>query len=201
MSSLYPYDVQLYENADAIMAYYNPIGTDEDFVNVISTGKTQADRAYGPNGLAADEVMFGLYGASGKLPVNIPYFDLESHTYRTDLPPVYNRGYGLTYRATGDIDINDCTITLEFNKAKYDGTPKTPKVEVLLDENKMLIEGVDYTLSYKNNIEPGIATVTVTGIGKCYNFVDKTFEIYNEEINPVINPINSDNLVQTSDNL
>jgi len=31
-----------------------------------------------------------------------------------------------------------------------------------------LVENVDYTLSYRNNVNPGIATILINGIGKYY---------------------------------
>lgn len=46
----------------------------------------------------------------------------------------------------------------------YTGSQIRPSV-VVKDEKTTLTEGVDYTLSYANNINPGTATVTVIGIG------------------------------------
>ena len=40
-----------------------------------------------------------------------------------------------------------------------------------------LKEGTDYTLSYKNNINPGTATVTIKGIGNYTGTMTKTFQI------------------------
>jgi hypothetical protein len=40
---------------------------------------------------------------------------------------------------------------------------------------------MDYSLSYSNNIEPGIATVTVTGTGNYEGQADTTFVIYLEQ--------------------
>ena len=53
--------------------------------------------AYGPNIIAAVEVILGTYAAQGKLPVNIPVLDMETRTYTDEL--AYERGYGLTYAA------------------------------------------------------------------------------------------------------
>ena len=48
----------------------------------------------------------------------------------------------------------------------YDGTEKKPNVAVYLNVDR-LVEGIDYTLTYSDNINAGnlTATVTVTGIG------------------------------------
>lgn len=45
-----------------------------------------------------------------------------------------------------------------------------------------LVEGTDYTASFSNNIEPGTATVTITGIGSYSGTVTETFQIIPEEI-------------------
>ena len=47
---------------------------------------------------------------------------------------------------------------------------------VVLD-GATLKEGADYTVAYTNNVEPGTATVTVTGVGKYSGTVSATFTI------------------------
>ncbi len=42
---------------------------------------------------------------------------------------------------------------------------------------KTLVEGVDYTVSYADNIEKGTATVVVTGMGNCTGEQHATFEV------------------------
>ncbi|RHP94556.1 hypothetical protein [Clostridium sp. AM54-14XD] len=72
-------------------------------------------------------------------------------------------------------NIQDQIITLSNSNYSYDGKEKKPSVTIAdvnswLDENndyQYLEEGVDYTLSYSNNINPGTATVTITG-KDCY---------------------------------
>lgn len=51
---------------------------------------------------------------------------------------------------------------------QYTGKPVTPKLTVK-SGTKTLVSGVDFTVSCKNNIKPGKATVTVTGTGN-YSF-------------------------------
>lgn len=72
-------------------------------------------------------------------------------------------------------NIQDQIITLSNSNYSYDGKEKKPSVTIAdvnswLDENndyQYLEEGVDYTLSYSSNINPGTATVTITG-KDCY---------------------------------
>ena len=58
----------------------------------------------------------------------------------------------------------------------YSGTNVTQDLVVSLNGNK-LVEGTDYAVSYDNNVELGVATVTVTGIGSCSGTVTSTFNI------------------------
>ena len=61
-------------------------------------------------------------------------------------------------------DISQASITLSKTSYTYDGTAKVPSVTVKLN-GKVLIQNTDYTVSYKNNINPGTAKVIVTGKG------------------------------------
>lgn len=60
-----------------------------------------------------------------------------------------------------------------------DGNAVEPKVELTWgEEGRILEEGVDYTLSYRDNIEAGTATVIITGIGDDFGGTKEiTFEI------------------------
>jgi len=92
-----PYDIQMYPNANAIVAAYGCKGSSVDPTEAIIGGATGSKAAYGPNIIAAVEVILGTFEAQGKLPVNIPVFDFEAKAYTDEL--VYERGYGLTYEA------------------------------------------------------------------------------------------------------
>ncbi|MDQ0289312.1 MBG domain-containing protein [Oligosphaera ethanolica] len=58
----------------------------------------------------------------------------------------------------------------------YDGLAQTPTPEVK-DGDTVLVKGTHYTLSYADNTNAGIATVTVTGIGDYTGSVNTTFAI------------------------
>ncbi len=80
-----PYEAGCYRDADEILAVYNYVGTDTLDENGISTGISN------PNIPAGLDVIFGVYSASGTLPVNV--YTVENGIY-TDL--LYPRGYGIT---------------------------------------------------------------------------------------------------------
>ena len=58
----------------------------------------------------------------------------------------------------------------------YTGKELT-QAAVVKDGSKTLVSGTDYKVSYKNNINAGTATVTITGIGNYTGSVNKTFKI------------------------
>ena len=47
----------------------------------------------------------------------------------------------------------------------------------VIAEGKVLENGVDYTLTYRNNVDPGTATVVVSFIGNYAGMMERTFEI------------------------
>ena len=67
------------------------------------------------------------------------------------------------------------TVSGLTNKT-YNGTAQTQNPTVKIG-TKALKSGADYTVSYKNNINVGEATVTITGVGSYSGGVTKTFLI------------------------
>ena len=60
------------------------------------------------------------------------------------------------------------TIKLAFTKGYCDGNPRRPGVTVTY-KGKKLVGGTDYKVTYKNNINVGVAKVIVTGAGSSYS--------------------------------
>ena len=67
-------------------------------------------------------------------------------------------------------------VTLDQPQFTVTGSEIRPAVTVTLN-GKTLTEGIDYTVSYANNIEIGTATVTVTGTGNYTGTAQTTFAI------------------------
>lgn len=82
------------------------------------------------------------------------------------------------YNSTGDTRklISSCTITLPTTTQYFRGKYIKPVVTVK-DETSTLKSGTDYTVSYKNNLSAGTATVTITGKGNYKGTATKTFNI------------------------
>ena len=62
------------------------------------------------------------------------------------------------------VSISECDITLSTTTYTFDGNAKEPAVTVKYGDTTLTL-GTDYTVDYKNNVNVGKATVTITGIG------------------------------------
>ena len=61
------------------------------------------------------------------------------------------------------IEMQDAKVKVAKASVVANGKAQTPAVTVTGKSGAVLKEGTDYTVSYKNNVKPGVATVTVTG--------------------------------------
>ncbi|MBR5336680.1 MAG: hypothetical protein IK152_01720, partial [Lachnospiraceae bacterium] len=73
------------------------------------------------------------------------------------------------------VTVADATVTGIVNWT-YTGSALTQNPKVTVD-GTVLSEGVDYTLSYANNVNVGTATMTITGIGDYTGTKDVPFKI------------------------
>lgn len=77
----------------------------------------------------------------------------------------------------GTIDSTSATkVTLSKTSYTYTGKANKPSVEVSVN-GVVLESGTDYKVSYSNNVNPGKASVKVTGAGLYSGSVTKTFQI------------------------
>lgn len=97
-----PYDAQLYPDADAIVVGYGCRGASVDPTTVLVGDVTGEQKAYGPNILAAVEVILGTFSPSGKLPLNIPVYDAQNDAFSDAI--AFERGYGLSYASKEDTE-------------------------------------------------------------------------------------------------
>lgn len=72
--------------------------------------------------------------------------------------------------------LNNGLLTLSETSYVYDGTYKKPAATVTF-EGKVLQEGKDYTISYRNNLNVGVTTVIATGMGDYTGYTSKNFTI------------------------
>ncbi len=74
------------------------------------------------------------------------------------------------------MDINRYSASLSQYSYTSDGTEKCPDVTVTYGD-KTLAAGTDFTVSYKDNVKEGTATVTITGAGNYTGIINTTFTI------------------------
>lgn len=80
-----------------------------------------------------------------------------------------------TFKIT-PIPISTAGVTLSKNAYYWADRELKPGVTVKIDD-QLLVNGKDYTVAYKNNKNPGIASVIITGKGLYGSTVTKTFDI------------------------
>jgi hypothetical protein len=89
---------------------------------------------------------------------------------------------GTAYFQIKKADLNNLIYQLDTNTLFYNGNSQNPQI-ILKNGSTILKNGTDYTVSYSNNINPGTATVTITGIGDHYTgTIQKTFAIVGKNV-------------------
>ncbi len=173
-----PYDVQMYPSADAIIAAYGCKGSSVDPTEALVGGATGSTLAYGPNIIAAVEVALGVFGAGGKLPLNIPKYSSGANTYN-DSNIVYPRGYGLTYDSLIEKKITSVAVTSLPSKLNY------------FEGEELNTTGLELTVYYDDGTEEKVTDYTVGGfsgdvgvniVTVTYGDFTVTFDVEVEEI-------------------
>lgn len=91
-------------------------------------------------------------------------------------------GIADTYTSTPVYDLSKATVTVAKGFSYiYNGTARTPEPTVTFGSTT-LQAGTHYTVSYKNNVNAGTATVTVTGKGDYEGSKSATFKIVPADI-------------------
>ena len=86
--------------------------------------------------------------------------------------------FAITERTITDADV-------EVADQIYTGKELTPDVEVTLGD-KLLTNGVDYTVTYEKNVNVGTANVIVKGTGNYKDTITKTFRIAAADISSAV---------------
>lgn len=74
------------------------------------------------------------------------------------------------------MSLEEAEVILPFEDFLYSGKPIIPTINITLYGTD-LVEGKDYTVSFKNNVSAGTATATITGMGDYTGTVIRTFTI------------------------
>ena len=126
-----------------------------------------------------------VYAGSKRLNEGVDYTVSYSGNTKVGTGTVIVKGIGYFHgenSASFDIvdhdpaDLLECEITVRNKKMVFTGKECKARVDVYYKDDK-LTEGDDYELSYGNNINAGIASVTITGKNLFYGQVLEYFEI------------------------
>ena len=99
----------------------------------------------------------------------------------TNWEDVGSKGVNYTIKAFTKVDnsiknIGTALIEGYNEQYSYTGNAIRPAIRVKF-ENNYLIENTDYTINYQNNINVGLATITINGKGNFTGTINKTFRI------------------------
>ncbi len=72
--------------------------------------------------------------------------------------------------------ISTCTVSCKYPRLSYTGSQLVPQV-IVMNGTTQLKKNTDYTVKYTNNINPGKATITVTGKGNYSGTATTSFVI------------------------
>ena len=104
----------------------------------------------------------------------------DKGTYPVTIQPVdtYSYNSNVAYFTIEGKPMGD-SITFDMSEGPYTytGSEWKPEVSNVMDGNKALTFGEDYTVAYTNNINAGTATMTLSGIGNYSGTKTKTFII------------------------
>lgn len=81
------------------------------------------------------------------------------------------------FKANWKADIAFYEASFAESEFVYSGAALTPAVVVALEGGEPLTAETDYDVSYAENVDAGVATVTITGIGDFGGILEKTFTI------------------------
>ena len=195
-----PYDVSVYQDADAIMVAYSSRAM-SSYPSDYAESRVQ----YGPNVPAAIYMCMNISGSTtGILPVDIPKIT-EEYKFTSDI--LYKRGFGLKYpekpeptvtpeptgeptpaptgeptpTPTGAPDsnvISSDTVTVAGVKESYKYTGKNvmPAIKLMIGDKELKADK-DYKVSYKNNKKIGTASIEITGTGDYSGTLTINFKI------------------------
>lgn len=105
------------------------------------------------------------------------YYPSGNSTWTAEAMEWIGRDGDLTWVAY--TDVSSCEVSIEgadSYSTACTGKAVTPAVTVKSGDT-VLVNGTDYSVAYSNNVDPGTAAITVTGIGNNKGTIKKTFTI------------------------
>ena len=122
--------------------------------------------------LESSDYVLSYYDAKG-MPIDIPK---NVGTYVVTAAPANDAAWAGSASGAFRIlpaEIAACEVSAP--EKTYDGAPKT--IDGITFNGATLCEGVDYEVSYQNNVDVGTARATITGMGNFTGTLDVSFDI------------------------
>ncbi|WP_417294787.1 S-layer homology domain-containing protein [Ellagibacter isourolithinifaciens] len=88
----------------------------------------------------------------------------------------WNSQYAIKVNADSSISLDDCSIAVDQGSV-FNGSAQKPLVVMKNASGILLIEGQDYSVEYRDNVNAGYGTVVVKGMGAYSGERSETFEI------------------------
>ena len=88
----------------------------------------------------------------------------------------WNSQYAIKVNADSSISLDDCSIVVDQGSV-FNGSEQKPLVVMKNASGVLLIEGQDYSVEYRDNVNAGYGTVVVKGMGAYFGERSETFEI------------------------
>ncbi len=110
----------------------------------------------------ATVIINGMGNYDGSVTKHFTIYMPENTAPPSYFPSTYNYGY-IPFISTYPIKKSE--FVFNMSSVVYDGFEKELQLKVYNSNGKLLIEGVDYVVSYENNIDEGKATIIIKGIG------------------------------------
>lgn len=83
-------------------------------------------------------------------------------------------------------NVLNCTVSFNTLTRTYTGKALTIPMAIRDSHGTLLIQGKDYTVTYKNNVDAGTASVTIKGIGNYTGSRTEKFKIVAKKITPKV---------------
>ncbi len=138
------------------------------------------------DGYEVDDVV--IKDASGN---NVAYTDNGNGTYTFKMPDS-DVSVEVSVSHVAPTTIEKPMFDVDTSYGIYDGVNPVTKTIVGNNDGTPLVEGVDYTVTYKNNDKAGEATITITGIGDYTGTLEYTFRVihYFEDVGATKDDVN-----------
>ena len=95
---------------------------------------------------------------------------------------MYTGSQSATFEISRELSSDTVTIMMIDRSFSYTGSAITPEIGVIYGDSQRLTAGVDYTVSYENNVNVGTATARITGTGVFTGTVLVNFTIIKRSI-------------------